>query len=142
MRRNITPYFCNPKREKVLIITSESSSFGRARPCQGRGGQFEPGLSLQEKSPAIAGFFFGSPGGGIGRHAGLKILFAATRVTVQFRSGARFQAAQLCGFFVYYNNTTTNCHTWIIVNFSKEGGKKLKMRDFQVKTATIQIMAV
>ena len=26
--------------------TSESSSFGRARPCQGRGGRFEPGLSL------------------------------------------------------------------------------------------------
>ena len=28
------------------------------------------------------------PGGGIGRHAGLKILFAAMRVTVQLRSGA------------------------------------------------------
>ena len=26
------------------------------------------------------------PGGGIGRHAGLKILFAVMRVTVQFRS--------------------------------------------------------
>ena len=26
-----------------------SSSFGRARPCQGRGGQFEPGLPLQIK---------------------------------------------------------------------------------------------
>jgi hypothetical protein len=29
-----------------------------------------------------------SPGGGIGRHAGLKILFAAMRVSVQLRSGA------------------------------------------------------
>ena len=36
------------------------------------------------------GFFLDyMPGGEIGRHAGLKILFAATRVTVQLRSGAR-----------------------------------------------------
>ena len=28
------------------FIISESSSFGRARPCQGRGGRFEPGLPL------------------------------------------------------------------------------------------------
>jgi hypothetical protein len=35
------------------------------------------------------GIFFGCPGGGIGRHAGLKILFAAMRVTVQLRSGAQ-----------------------------------------------------
>jgi hypothetical protein len=41
----------------------ESSSVGRARPCQGRGREFESRLSLQV-----------NPGGGIGRHAGLKIL--------------------------------------------------------------------
>ena len=39
------------------------------------------------------------PGGGIGRHAGLKILFAATRVTVQFRSGAQFEPLFMSGFF-------------------------------------------
>ncbi len=74
-------YFCTPKL--VLIHLCESSSFGRARPCQGRGGRFEPGLSLQESRRAggVMGFFLDvpegvgtSPGGGIGRHAGLKIL--------------------------------------------------------------------
>ena len=40
-------YFCPPK-------TSESSSVGRARPCQGRGREFESRLSLQK--PADAGF--------------------------------------------------------------------------------------
>gem|GEM_PF-4506656 len=33
-----------------------SSSFGRARPCQGRGGRFEPGLPLQV-NPTKVGFF-------------------------------------------------------------------------------------
>ena len=31
-----------------------------------------------------------SPGGGIGRHAGLKILWPAMAVTVQVRSGAQY----------------------------------------------------
>ena len=87
MSGTIDCYFCTPN----LVLTNRgSSSFGRARPCQGRGGRFEPGLPLQ-KNPALngSGFFHGSPGGGIGRHAGLKILFAATRVTVQLRSGAQ-----------------------------------------------------
>ena len=75
---------------KAEMVKSESSSFGRARPCQGRGGRFEPGLSLWIPSSRWRdGLFFGtSPGGGIGRHAGLKILFAATRVRVQFPPGA------------------------------------------------------
>ncbi len=34
----------------------------------------------------------GSPGGGIGRRAGLKILYAAMRVRVQFPSGAQVTA--------------------------------------------------
>ncbi len=34
-----------------------SSSFGRARPCQGRGGRFEPGLPLIISRPG-SGFFF------------------------------------------------------------------------------------
>ena len=44
------------------------------------------------------------PGGGIGRHAGLKILFAATRVTVQLRSGAliinQLKRLTLVGLFI------------------------------------------
>ena len=46
----------------------ESSSAGRARPCQGRGRGFESRLSLHF-----------CPGGGIGRHAGLKILWPLGR---------------------------------------------------------------
>ena len=42
--------------------------------------------------PLLVGVFFfifsASPGGGIGRHAGLKILWPAMAVTVQLRSGA------------------------------------------------------
>ena len=36
--------------------------------------------------------FFWSPGGGIGRHAGLKILWPAMAVTVQLRSGAQYKS--------------------------------------------------
>ena len=49
------------KNKQVLISTSESSSFGRARPCQGRGGQFEPGLSLNKKIPLLRDFFSVAP---------------------------------------------------------------------------------
>ena len=38
-------------------------------------------------------------GGGTGRHAGLKILFAVMRVTVQFRSRVLFQPIFMVGFF-------------------------------------------
>jgi hypothetical protein len=45
------------------------------------------------------------PGGEIGRHAGLKILFAAMRVTVQVRSGARKKPSKIVkifeGFFLW-----------------------------------------
>ena len=62
----LNPYFCTPKNSSY---TSESSSFGRARPCQGRGGRFEPGLSLQNPEFRF-GIFFKSlnrrPGGGTG----------------------------------------------------------------------------
>ena len=62
----------------VLIFFCGSSSFGRARPCQGRGGRFEPGLPLWSKADTFCYLLFFSksvyPGGGTGRHAGLKIL--------------------------------------------------------------------
>ncbi len=79
----------------LIVLTmrsiSGSSSFGRARPCQGRGGRFEPGLPLSD-SPAYGGGFFlkAHPGGGTGRHAGLKILSAEMRVRVRFPSGVLF----------------------------------------------------
>jgi hypothetical protein len=47
----------------ICIVASESSSVGRAQPCQGWGREFESRLSLS------------CLGGGTGRHAGLKILF-------------------------------------------------------------------
>ena len=40
------------------------------------------------------------PGGGIGRHAGLKILWPAMAVTVQLRSGAQLKATHVA-FVVY-----------------------------------------
>jgi hypothetical protein len=103
------PIFAPLYRSLVLNVISGSSSFGRARPCQGRGGRFEPGLPLRSSScRSGGGFFLGlcvgvsldpyrymirtqnqtRPGGGIGRHAGLKILWPAMAVTVQLRSGA------------------------------------------------------
>ena len=39
-------------------------------------------------------------GGGIGRHAGLKILWAAMSVRVQFPSGAQIKATVSVAFFV------------------------------------------
>ena len=81
-------YLHSRKRSKALAQAikghqRESSSVGRARPCQGRGREFESRLSL--KSLLIKGFIFkGYPDdsglntcsdGGTGRHAGLKILF-------------------------------------------------------------------
>ena len=47
---------------KLYIVScvqiSGSSSFGRARPCQGRGSRFEPGLPLQKSRPGQAGTGF------------------------------------------------------------------------------------
>ena len=97
------PYFCRPKNGNSSYNYCGSSSFGRARPCQGRGGRFEPGLPLKNHPDInLLGFFFFTrfslenvySGGGTGRHAGLKILFPATGVTVRFRS--RVLQAGLC----------------------------------------------
>ena len=47
-------YICNHNKTPVLILQDkyqcESSSVGRARPCQGRGREFESRLSLYKKS--------------------------------------------------------------------------------------------
>jgi hypothetical protein len=42
-----------------------------------------------------------SPGGGIGRHAGLKILWTAMSVTVQLRSGALLKRFNKMSRFFY-----------------------------------------
>ena len=91
-------------RNPISIITllCGSSSFGRARPCQGRGGRFEPGLPLT--FPHDGGFFLEHcPGGETGRHAGLKILWAARPVRVQLPPGAQgdLRIAFFMSFFVY-----------------------------------------
>ena len=52
-----------------------NSSVGRAQPCQGWGREIESRFPLKENP--FVGFFLlvrGCSGGGIGRHAGLKIL--------------------------------------------------------------------
>ena len=80
-------YICTPQsgnKQQVIIYeseykTCESSSVGRARPCQGRGREFESRLSLKSL-PKQKGFIFegldtSGSDGGTGRHAGLKILF-------------------------------------------------------------------
>jgi hypothetical protein len=90
-------YLCTPK---VLYHLCGSSSAGRARPCQGRGREFESRLPLLENTKHCLVFFlpciflcgFTRPGGEIGRHAGLKILFAAMQVPVQVRPGALLQS--------------------------------------------------
>lgn len=48
----------------IRTTNCENSSAGRAQPCQGWGRGFESRFSLSSR-----------PGGGIGRHAGLKILY-------------------------------------------------------------------
>ncbi len=59
----------------------ENSSVGRASPCQGGGRGFESRFSLNfdsAQSPRVEFFFRykSRSSGGIGRHAGLKILWA------------------------------------------------------------------
>ncbi|MFM2195828.1 MAG: hypothetical protein RL092_1428, partial [Bacteroidota bacterium] len=47
------------ENEFVLLLPTqrESSSVGRARPCQGRGREFEPRLSLKSHSLRVAFLF-------------------------------------------------------------------------------------
>ena len=73
--------------------------------------------SESRQAGGVTGFFLGDspkragPGGGIGRHAGLKILFAATRVRVQFPPGALgFQSPEeiaVGGLFCFVENLPT-----------------------------------
>ena len=97
--------------QKVILLhhqkrssNCESSSAGRARPCQGRGRGFEPRLSLR-KAPKRCFFFqvcsLNCWDGGIGRRAGLKILLAVMSVRVRFPLPVLKNPCKLClqGFF-------------------------------------------
>ncbi len=68
---------------KVGVAGSSPVFRSESRPAGGVTGFF---LETPEREPFLQKR--ASPGGGIGRHAGLKILFAATRVRVQFPPGA------------------------------------------------------
>ena len=59
-----------------------------------------------ENLPVADGIFFPYPGGGTGRHAGLKILFAVMRVTVRLRSWVLEQKLRtfVRSFFVLRNS--------------------------------------
>ena len=82
-----------------------SSSAGRARPCQGRGRGFESRLSLKKwHGPQTVLNFSGCPGGGTGRHAGLKILWAAMFVRVQVPP--RVQGSEVSEPFFILRSTT------------------------------------
>ena len=57
-----------------VSATSGSSSVGRAQPCQGWGRGFESRLPLCVFTVLFLDLLMNSSCGGIGRHAGLKIL--------------------------------------------------------------------
>ncbi len=61
------PILARWQNKKSKVSKCENSSVGRARPCQGRGRGFESRFSLSLSR--------GCSSGGIGRHAGLKILW-------------------------------------------------------------------
>src|SRR5690606_662964 len=76
----------------------ENSSVGRARPCQGRGRGFESRFSLYFDKLKIP-----CPGGGIGRHAGLKILCSLRACGFKSRLGYLEGCYLLMtAFFVFY----------------------------------------
>ena len=60
-------------------------------------GRNPPSLNLPAGRQGFGGR--GRPGGGIGRHAGLKILWPAMAVSVQLRSGAQKKSDQMVWLF-------------------------------------------
>ena len=83
----------------LCITSSESSSVGRAQPCQGWGREFESRLSLS------------CLGGGTGRHAGLKILFPLRECG--FDSRPRYKRLILrLAFFYIFSHTTQQAPTF------------------------------
>ncbi len=95
-------YFCHPR---------ESSSAGRARPCQGRGRGFESRLSLCSffnSYSSCENFLkylsvYCCPGGGTGRHAGLKILWPLRPCRFDPGSGYTSKTSVNAGVLLFFN---------------------------------------
>src|SRR5690606_32431030 len=77
----------------ICIVASESSSVGRAQPCQGWGRGFESRLSLSCSD------------GGTGRHAGLKILFPLKECG--FDSRSEYNKSSSFGGLLCFDKTKT-----------------------------------
>ena len=56
----------------------------------------------KQRIPSYDGIFFGSLGGGTGRHAGLKILSSATEVRVRFPPEAHLKALIALAFKAFF----------------------------------------
>ena len=69
VQKKAVPLHPLSRREQVFLTFCGNSSVGRARPCQGRGREFESRLPLKEGSRTTFLLFYSkcSPGGGIGR---------------------------------------------------------------------------
>ena len=132
------PYFCTPKKTIVLlkvefvsnvyVVLKVNNTFKLFNAATSSTIQAEvahlvehdlakvgvagssPVFRSKKLSRLCSGFFFNSSnsGGGTGRHAGLKILFPATGVTVRFRSRVLLKAAAAAAF-VFYIAPCFNC---------------------------------
>lgn len=87
-------YFCTPKSKKEVLINNAEVAHLVEHDLAKVGVAGSSPVFRSKKSRKKRDFFsnvprYGTgPGGGIGRHAGLKILWPAMAVTVQVRSGA------------------------------------------------------
>ena len=78
-------YFCTPN----LVLYNQAKVAHLVEHDLAKVGVAGSSPVFRSKSRALFGIFFTPcPGGGTGRHAGLKILFAATRARVRFPPGA------------------------------------------------------
>ena len=101
-------YFCPPKNNRVLIIIAEVAHLVEHDLAKVGVAGSSP-VFRSKINPDSSGFFFFTSysGGGTGRHAGLKILFAVMRVTVQFRSRVQIKKRQEIVAFLFcesFNN--------------------------------------
>src|SRR5688572_2919702 len=111
------PYFCSPKKGKFLIIIAEVAHLVEHDLAKVGVAGSSP-VFRSEIVPTQSGFFFMChSGGGIGRHAGLKILFAVMRVWVQLPS--RVQSGFLPLFFLsfFLANTLIAAQSFLILTF-------------------------
>ncbi len=96
------------------------------------------------KSSPKGGFFLGEhsslekrPGGGTGRHAGLKILFSLRECGFDSRPGYQEQETQKASFFVWYNIGTTNLPLNIPLMAAISFGRKHCLHSISFQTNTL-----